>query len=159
MNKILDEPIKPTVQVTWYFSNEKDGKRGRCGRGVQLINETTIPTCNPDDLNAHCCSNGGFCGTGKDFCECKQCIDFAKNPNYMFLKKAWWEYSDGADKVGRCGPDAPKINGQVAQCNPESDSYCCSKYGSCGSGKNYCDCESCINYKYIYQFLGLLKSN
>lgn len=145
--KILDAPIKPTVPVQWYFLNDVDGKRGKCGRDSPLLNNK-IPICNPDDVNGHCCSNGGYCGATKDFCECDGCIDFNKNPNYIYKPKTWWSWSDGVDKAGKCGETAPKINGKNAECDPDSkDSYCCSEYGNCGQGSNFCDCKKCVNYK------------
>ncbi|KHJ84124.1 hypothetical protein OESDEN_16166, partial [Oesophagostomum dentatum] len=62
---ILKEPIKPTQEkITWYTSDAADGKRGRCGRQAPPMDDV-IPTCNPDDENAHCCSNGGYCGNSK----------------------------------------------------------------------------------------------
>lgn len=143
---ILQEPIKPTVEVNWYFLNAEDGKRGRCGRGIPLL-DGKIPTCNPDDPNAHCCSNGGYCGSGDEYCKCEKCVDFKENPNYVYKEKTWLDWSDGPDLSGKCGPSAPRINGNIAECDPESNYYCCSKYGSCGSGEDFCGCEECINYK------------
>lgn len=84
--KILSEPIKPTIPVNWYFLNDPDGKRGRCGPTAPLLNNK-IPICNPDDVNAHCCSNGGYCGAKKEFCECSTCVDFTKQPNFVFKPK------------------------------------------------------------------------
>ncbi|KAJ1355231.1 hypothetical protein KIN20_012556 [Parelaphostrongylus tenuis] len=48
-----------------YTSDAAEGKRGRCGRQAPLI-DGVPPTCNPDDPNAHCCSNGGYCGSSKE---------------------------------------------------------------------------------------------
>ncbi|CAI5443203.1 unnamed protein product [Caenorhabditis angaria] len=62
---ILKEPVKPTQKVTWYTQEAEDGRRGRCGREVPPLEDGTAPTCNPDDQNAHCCSNGGYCGNSK----------------------------------------------------------------------------------------------
>lgn len=81
--KIAKVPVKPSVAVRWYFLNDPDGKRGRCGKQIPKINGE-YPICNPDDDNAYCCSNGGYCGSTKDHCECKDCVNFRKNPNYKF---------------------------------------------------------------------------
>ncbi len=143
---ILNEPIKPTTEVRWYYLNDADGKRGRCGRNVPFINNK-VPICNPDDKNSHCCSNGGFCGSTKEFCECDGCINFKLKPNYEFKPKKWWIYEDGADKAGRCGDSAPRIDGEIAECDPDSKFHCCSKSGYCGSGGEFCDCEGCKNFK------------
>lgn len=144
--KILTEPIKPTIPVAWYFLNAPDGKRGRCGRKAPLLNGK-YPICNPDDPNAHCCSNGNYCGSSKGFCECEGCIDFKKNPNYQFKPKRWWDWGDGPKLSGKCGPSAPKVDGHMAECDPDTKYYCCSKGGNCGEGKEFCDCDGCVNYK------------
>ena len=55
----------------------------------------------------------------------------------------WW-----TNQGGRCGPDAPKIKGQQAICNPDSNTaHCCSKWGNCGSGPGFCDCDGCVDFK------------
>lgn len=144
--KILEEPIKPTTPVRWYFLNDEDGKRGRCGRGVPLLNGS-VPICNPDDENAHCCSNGGYCGKGAAYCECSGCVDFKMRPKFEYKEKTWWEWTDGPERTGTCGPTAQRINGKIAECNPDSDFYCCSAYGSCGQGDAYCNCKNCVNYR------------
>uniref|UniRef100_A0A8D8U6W9 Chitinase A1 n=1 Tax=Cacopsylla melanoneura TaxID=428564 RepID=A0A8D8U6W9_9HEMI len=82
-DKITKGPIKPSVTVRWYFLNDPDGKRGRCGNTIEKINGE-YPICNPDDDNAYCCSNGGYCGSTPDHCDCKDCVNFRKNPNHKF---------------------------------------------------------------------------
>lgn len=38
-----------------------------------------------------------------------------------------------------CGPAAPRIDGEVAGCNPNDPNYnCCSPAGYCGTGPDYC---------------------
>ncbi|CAG7685875.1 unnamed protein product, partial [Allacma fusca] len=144
--KIIQEPVKPTMPINWYILTDEDGKRGRCGRGIPLLNGK-VPICNPDDPNTHCCSNGGYCGAGQNFCECDGCVDFKKTPNHVFKEKTWWDWADGEDKFGRCGSKAPKMNGKDPECNPDSRSHCCSSSGWCGSGSEFCDCDGCKNYK------------
>lgn len=43
----------------------------------------------------------------------------------------------------RCGKDAPNPLGQPSECNPYSDSPCCSEFGWCGNTPNHCNCEKC----------------
>ena len=119
----------------------------RCGRDVPKLNgEYAI--CNPDDDNAHCCSNGGYCGNSPAHCSCDGCVDFRKKPKYRYPEKRWWTWADGADKAGQCGPSAPKVKGQTAICDFESSgSYCCSSGGFCGGTAEHCDCEGCVNFK------------
>ncbi|KAH7716494.1 Protein T01C4.1 [Aphelenchoides avenae] len=81
--KLLEEPIQPTRSIQWYFTNAPDGQRGRCGPQVPKLNGK-FAICNPDDANMHCCSSGGYCGNGAEYCTCAGCVDFAKNPNFMW---------------------------------------------------------------------------
>ncbi|XP_050437308.1 uncharacterized protein LOC126843676 [Adelges cooleyi] len=143
---ILERPIKPTVPVTWYFLNAEDGLRGRCGRKIPKINGV-FPTCNPDDDNAYCCSNGNYCGESSDYCECQGCVNFKKDPTYRFGPKKWWTQEDGSERAGTCGPKADKVDGVYeAECEPNTKFSCCSPNGYCGSGSDYCDCKGCIRY-------------
>ncbi|CAF3696326.1 unnamed protein product, partial [Rotaria socialis] len=85
---LVDEPIRPSIDPPlWYLLDAPDGKRGRCGLDVSPITGNIFPICNPDDKTAHCCSNGGYCGTGDQFCSCDDCIDFKKDPSYRFKPK------------------------------------------------------------------------
>ncbi len=148
-DQLLEEPIRPTLPEPrpYYLMDAPDGKRGRCGRDIEKISGM-YPICNPDDLNSHCCSNGGFCGATSGHCDCDGCINFKTNPGYRFTEKTWWDWADGADKSGKCGPSAPKINGQTAICNPESKTaFCCSNTGFCGDTPDHCACTGCINFK------------
>ncbi|CAF3704817.1 unnamed protein product [Rotaria sp. Silwood1] len=87
-NLLVEEPIRPTIDSPlWYLLDAPDGKRGRCGPDIPPVTGNVIPICNPDDKNAHCCSNGGYCGTGDSFCSCDGCVDFKKNPSYRFKPK------------------------------------------------------------------------
>lgn len=62
--------------------------------------------------------------------------------------KKWYTWNDdGPELAGKCGPTAPKINGEDPICNPEDKLYhCCSEYGYCGDGPAYCDCATCVNH-------------
>uniref|UniRef100_A0A914XX33 Chitin-binding type-1 domain-containing protein n=1 Tax=Panagrolaimus superbus TaxID=310955 RepID=A0A914XX33_9BILA len=126
-----------------------DGRRGRCGQTAPALPSGDIPTCNPDDVSAHCCSNGGYCGNSKEHCECEGCVDFKKNPDYIYIKPTWWTYVENAQHIGKCGPLAPKLStGKVPICNPDSSTaHCCSKAGYCGTGELYCACEGCVDFK------------
>lgn len=144
---ILEEPTKPSIPITWYLLNDPDGKRGQCGRKIPKIG-SVYPTCNPDDDNSFCCSNGGYCGNTDAHCKCDGCIDFRKNPKYQFGPKKWWTLEDGEDLGGRCGPKAPKVGGVYeAECEGSSRFHCCSPNGWCGSGSEFCECKGCKNFK------------
>ena len=48
---------------------------------------------------------------------------------------------------GRCGPTVPQSDGSPSECNPETEFFCCSKWGYCGSTDEHCDCADCVNYR------------
>ncbi|EYC14042.1 hypothetical protein Y032_0042g678 [Ancylostoma ceylanicum] len=145
---ILKEPVKPTqAKITWYTSDAADGKRGRCGRQAPPI-DGVPPTCNPDDENAHCCSNGGYCGNSKEHCECVGCVDFSKTRDFMYKPTEWWTYAENPENVGRCGPEAERLpSGKIPKCDPSGEAYCCSRAGYCGAGPSYCECLGCVDFK------------
>ena len=51
--------------------------------------------------------------------------------------------SELGGKWGKCGPTNLLPNGNPAQCSP---GYCCSEWGYCGQGAQFCDCPKCIRY-------------
>lgn len=158
---VLQEPVRPpgssagsassggsSKKCSWH-TLDSDIEPGKPRCGYSAPDKDGLPaTCNGDDPTAHCCSPFGYCGTGPQFCSCPDCVDFRKRPDYCYPVKQWWTWDDGADKGGRCGPDAPKIKGQQAICNPDSNTaHCCSKWGNCGSGPGFCDCDGCVDFK------------
>ncbi|KAI1701856.1 glycosyl hydrolases family 18 domain-containing protein [Ditylenchus destructor] len=62
-------------------------------------------------------------------------------------ERRWWIFEDGPDLAGKCGPSAPLFKGHMPVCDPDDPGYsCCGPYGYCGSGPQYCDCATCVNY-------------
>ena len=58
-----------------------------------------------------------------------------------------WESGENA---GRCGAGATLKNGVIPGCNPASEQYhCCSEWGYCGTGADYCTCDKCVDYKQL----------
>ena len=47
----------------------------------------------------------------------------------------------------RCGTEFPLEDGKPSQCDPNSQNYCCSKWGYCGPGAEHCDCPECVDYR------------
>lgn len=118
----------------------------RCGRKIQKI-DGVYPTCNPDDDNAYCCSNGNYCGKTAEHCDCQGCVNFKKNPTYRYGPKKWWTQEDGEKRAGTCGPKADKVDGTYqAECEPNTKFSCCSASGYCGSGPDFCDCKGCTRF-------------
>ncbi|KJH50189.1 chitin recognition protein [Dictyocaulus viviparus] len=145
---VLKEPIKPTQTIiTWYTLDAPEGKRGRCGRQAPLI-DGVIPTCNPDDQNAYCCSSEGYCGNTKEHCECVGCVNYSRASNHQYRSIEWWTHEENSTNVGKCGPNAERLpSGKIAKCNPNSEAYCCSSAGYCGKGSVYCNCVGCVDFK------------
>ncbi|KAL6230225.1 hypothetical protein BDW75DRAFT_234554 [Aspergillus navahoensis] len=88
------------------------------------ILETPVLTYQPPS----CCSTSGYCGTGIDYCSSGNCVSGACEPN------------NGATTDGTCGPDA----GYKTCSNPNFGS-CCSIYGYCGDGAEFCGPGLCYS--------------
>uniref|UniRef100_A0A146LX78 Chitin-binding type-1 domain-containing protein n=1 Tax=Lygus hesperus TaxID=30085 RepID=A0A146LX78_LYGHE len=128
-----------------------------CGRSAPLY-QGYYPICDPFNPNTPCCSNYGHCGITVEHCNCTGCVDYSKNPAMLTKEPVrptgeiiWHQLSD---KINRslpiCGPNAPPIDGYEAICNPDDDyKYCCSQYGFCGHGSEFCDCKDCKNFRKI----------
>lgn len=144
---IIKEPVKPSRPIEWHvgFDLAKVGEP-RCGKSAPKLSSGKEAICNPDGED-YCCSSSGYCGSGDDSCECDGCFNYrtGKGSNQGSNKK-WYTMSDG-HLAGKCGPSAPKINGNIAICNPRDRRFhCCSASGYCGSGSDYCNCNGCVNY-------------
>jgi len=49
---------------------------------------------------------------------------------------------------GRCGPQFPlESTGEPAECDPNSQYWCCSENGWCGGSQEHCYCDTCVNYR------------
>ena len=48
---------------------------------------------------------------------------------------------------GRCGSEFKAPNGDIAECNPVGEYFCCSKWGFCGMTEEHCNCPECIDYR------------
>uniref|UniRef100_A0A1I7V2B2 LysM domain-containing protein n=1 Tax=Caenorhabditis tropicalis TaxID=1561998 RepID=A0A1I7V2B2_9PELO len=145
----------PIDDVRWWTpENSDEKKQGQCGKSAPLINGF-YPVCDPDDPGFSCCGAAGYCGSGKEYCDCEGCVDYRKDP-MLILKEPikpsrpiQWYTQDAPDgKRGRCGKDVPQINKNMAICNPDDDTkHCCSNGGYCGVGKEYCSCDGCVDYR------------
>ncbi|KAF1752399.1 hypothetical protein GCK72_018954 [Caenorhabditis remanei] len=145
----------PIDDVRWWTpENSDEKKQGQCGKSAPLINGF-YPVCDPDDPGFSCCGAAGYCGSGKEYCDCKGCVNYRKDPNLILKEPVkpsrpiQWYTQDAPDgKRGRCGKDVPKINGEMAICNPDDDTkHCCSNGGYCGVGNEYCSCDGCVDFK------------
>lgn len=129
---------KPVVQVTEkpiYVSNGRYRSDGRCGPTNPLEDGITPAECDPNS-GFYCCSAHGFCGSEEEHCYCDTCV------NYRPIKIDGKVRSDR-----RCGAEFPLDDGTPAECNPNSENPCCSKWGYCGPGDSHCACPDCIDYR------------
>ena len=70
------------TEKRWWTWEENKKRAGMCGKSAPLYNGY-YPLCDPDDPGYSCCGNQGYCGSGKEYCECKGCVDYAKDPNKL----------------------------------------------------------------------------
>ena len=106
---------------------------GLCGT-ANLLPDGSPAQCDPDGEKP-CCSQkrNGKCGNTTEFCACGECTD------YKFAK--WWRETEGKQKWRNdmwCGTLFPLPDGTHAQCNPDSETPCCSDivFGRCGNTYN-----------------------
>ena len=50
----------------------------------------------------------------------------------------------------RCGDSYKLTNGSLAECDPYSNFFCCSKWGFCGDTSEHCECVECVDYRKHY---------
>lgn len=112
----------------------------RCGPEFPL-DDGEASQCDGSSEN-HCCSNWGYCGPGADHCECPTCVDYRTAADKVRDWVGLWR------RDRRCGPEFPlPDNSGPTQCNPDSENFCCSKWGYCGGDGEHCGCPECINYR------------
>ncbi|KAJ8049842.1 Lectin-B [Holothuria leucospilota] len=104
----------------------------RCGNGYSTTSGDP-PRCDPLTV-ASCCSSSGWCGSTSAHCTCSDCLDY-RDIRYAIRSDT------------RCGKSYPASDGKPARCDPNSDSFCCSPHGWCGSTSAHCKCDGCIDYR------------
>jgi len=56
----------------------------------------------------------------------------------------WWLVSGKP----RCGYSAPDKDGLPATCNGDDPTaHCCSPFGYCGTGPQFCSCPDCVDFR------------
>mmetsp|Transcript_15242 Transcript_15242/g.27795 ORF Transcript_15242/g.27795 Transcript_15242/m.27795 type:complete len:750 (+) Transcript_15242:126-2375(+) len=68
----------------------------------------------------------------------------------QFMKGEWPAHVWREDN--KCGQGQNNAFGEPAMCNPYSDAPCCSKFGWCGNGPQFCSCEGCQPSKKLENF-------
>lgn len=148
--RILSIPNLEQNKSTTTESNSLIRKDKRCGTEYPL-SDGSPSQCDPY-ADKFCCSKWGYCGFTSEHCECSECIDYRKvysiNTTEVTTQKADPNQVVRAD--GRCGSNGPPLaDGRSAQCDPQGEFYCCSKWGYCGNEDDHCNCADCINYRTV----------
>uniref|UniRef100_A0AC35U694 GH18 domain-containing protein n=1 Tax=Rhabditophanes sp. KR3021 TaxID=114890 RepID=A0AC35U694_9BILA len=145
----------PLTEKRWWTADESDEFAGMCGKSAPLYNGF-YPVCDSADLGYSCCGRFGYCGTGTEYCDCSECVNYAANPKMVLVEPIkpttpirWYTNAAPQGKRGRCGRNSPlREDGSFAICNPDDNaSFCCSNAGYCGSTKEHCECDGCVNFK------------
>ncbi|XP_078586802.1 plasminogen-like isoform X1 [Branchiostoma floridae x Branchiostoma japonicum] len=87
--------------------------------------------------NPHGLEPGLWCYTTHPSTRSEYCVD----PACPFVIVEKWRGD------GRCGEDFPTPEGTPGECNPNNNRPCCSLFGWCGEGSEYCFCLSCVDYR------------
>lgn len=114
----------------------------RCGPSF-LLDDGEPSECDGSTANP-CCSKWGYCGPGAEHCDCPDCADYRTDED---KEKDFGLNGENWRKDRRCGADFPLPDDSgPTQCNPNSENFCCSKWGFCGGDEEHCGCEECVNY-------------
>ena len=110
-----------------------------------------IPETCPDHipLKSLCCE---FCPTKAQIRTyltvlCSLCVDFA------FVRE--WKESGGKTKWrndGKCGRRYRLPDSSPAECDPDGENPCCSRYGKCGNTTEHCSCSDCVDYVFVREW-------
>jgi len=131
---------------------------------VTVVNADLIPTytdCN--EVEGYVCvyadGNNNETKEYSSLCDAEKALGALgqrKNLGYLGQCKPW--HIDGSGYSGKCGEKDPKINGKLAECDPDHDNHCCNVDGDCSPGledkdkdltaniKN-CNCPTCHNHR------------
>ena len=115
-----------------YCGEEEDDEDNNGGGS-----ETEDGTCGPEYGGTvcappfgSCCSIYGFCGDGPDYCAPGNCHSGACDPDV-----------GGPSVNGECGPG----NAGNKTCTGTQFGACCSIYGFCGDGDDFCRGSNCYS--------------
>ncbi|XP_053207036.1 uncharacterized protein LOC128391212, partial [Panonychus citri] len=60
----------------WWTLEDGENLGGACGPKAPKVDGIYEAECDPDSPTHYCCSSQGWCGAGKDFCDCNGCKNF-----------------------------------------------------------------------------------
>ncbi|TKR82640.1 hypothetical protein L596_016331 [Steinernema carpocapsae] len=77
-----------------------------------------------------------------------QASDEVPVESYIRVRRSTPWHAESSVYSGKCGEASPKIDGKVAECNPNDPRKpCCSKEGICGHTDEFCSCKGCVDYR------------
>ncbi|KAK1750945.1 lectin [Echria macrotheca] len=87
-----------------------------------------------------CCSKWGYCGTGPDYCTNRTSTHRpAATTVILALVPTHAESEDLAEPTGE-----PALHRRLGEC-PCARGLCCSKWGYCGTGSDYCRATTIVS--------------
>merc|ERR1711962_1554108 len=123
---------------------------GLCGPG-SLAEDGDPADCQHIPPFPTCCQKNGHCGWDCDAGDAPAAIDVGR-PATAFPPVAPVFTSTGLYRSdGKCGAAFPLEDGTPAECDPNSEYWCCSEHGFCGGTQEHCYCDTCVNYRPVEQ--------
>ena len=115
---------------------------GRCGEGFPA--EDGLPAvCERIEPYTTCCQTNQHCGWECEHLSSSPAVAPAAAPAPAQVFVSTGKYRSD----GRCGVQFPLESGEPAECDPNSQFWCCSEHGYCGGSQEHCYCETCVNYR------------
>lgn len=116
----------------------EDGKCGPEWGGAECDHIPPFPTC--CQANGHC---GWDCDSSPAPAPARPAAIVPSAPVAAAVTPTQIFQSTGNYRAdGRCGAE-----GGGAECDPNSEYWCCSEHGYCGGTQEHCYCDTCINYR------------
>jgi len=97
-----------------------------------------------------CCQKNAHCGWDCDEVSAPSGGSSGKRPIDEVPsapEKEKFESTGNFRADGRCGAEFPLDDGTPAECDPNSEYWCCSEHGFCGGTREHCHCDTCHNFR------------
>jgi len=118
---------------------------GKCG-GNSLAPDGNPADCDHIEPFPTCCQINGHCGWDCDHVS-GQSDTLPAAPVRQTTSKPQFASNGRYRPDGRCGLANPLDDGTPAECDPNSEYWCCSEHGFCGGTHEHCFCDTCINFR------------
>merc|ERR1739844_798563 len=118
---------------------------GKCG-GNSLAPDGNPADCDHIEPFPTCCQINGHCGWDCDHVS-GQSDTLPAAPVRQTTSRPQFTSNGRYRPDGRCGLANPLDDGTPAECDPNSEYWCCSEHGFCGGTHEHCDCVGCIDFR------------